>query len=238
MPYLPYTDRCVVLKQTSMNYTKITIFSFLSILLTSCLVTNTAIESDISKNITRNLNMQKFQNNESLYPKGRYEKIQDFKMKKTSSDISFNKSQLKHILSSNYQLRNIEGKRIKKPFAVSNGNELFVNVKKLEKKLKEKTKISLSNTNNDFIRAYYVNENFAYFETEIISNYVLVAKFRRVGIMYNSSKNNFIVFDQREKIENFLEENFSDLKDEPIYITKKTPDLRDIRKLMLKVFEK
>lgn len=56
--------------------------------------------------------------------------------------------------------------------------------------------------------------------------------------MYKSLKNNFIVFDQRDKIENFLNENFTDLKYEPINKTEGTPDLRDVRKLMLKIFEK
>ncbi len=212
------------------------IFPILSILLTSCFASK--IESEISKNITKNLNLNKYQNNKNLYPKGRYEEMQDLKIKKPNSDISFNKSQVEHILSSNYQLKSLEGKRIKKPFAVSNGNELFVNVKKLEKFLKEKQKISLSNGNNDFIRAYYINENFAYFETEIISNYVLFVKFIRVGIIYNSPNNNFIAFDQEYKIEKFLDENFKNLKYEPTYKTEKIPNLRDVRKLMLKVFEK
>ena len=46
--------------------------------------------------------MKKFPNHEDLYPKGKYETIHDFNLKTPNSNIDFNKSQLKHLISANY----------------------------------------------------------------------------------------------------------------------------------------
>lgn len=210
--------------------------SIIIVLLSSTLASYTATESTVSKMLTSNLKEKNKQNTKFLYPIGSYESFEIFKSRTPNSDIVFNKTQLKHILSSNYQLKYNDGKRVKKPFAVSNGTELFVNVKLLKKQIESKFKGQLSNTNNDYLLAYYINKDFIYFENECISDYGIVAKFIRYGIIFDYSKSDFIVLDRNSKIKILLTENFPELLDDFQYIDEK-PNLKEVRELMIKIFK-
>ena len=64
--------------------------------------------------------------------------------------------------------------------------------------------MKLSNANNDFLKAYFLNSDFVYFETEMISVYIVITKFKRTGILYCNRKNEFVVFDNNSKVLNFL----------------------------------
>lgn len=208
----------------------------ITVLLSSCLASNTATESTVSKILTSNLKEQDYQNTNFIYPRGSYETFEVFKTRTPNSDIVFNKTQLKHILSSNYQLKYNNGERVKKPFAVSNGTELFVNVKLLKKQVGSKFKGQLANTNNDYLMAYYINNDFIYFENECVSDYGVVGKFVRYGIIYDNSKSDFIVLDRNSKIKTLLNDNFPELLDEFKYDDEK-PDLNNVRALIIKIFK-
>ncbi len=219
-----------------MKTSNLIFLTIITVLLSSCLASNTATESSVSKKITSNLKQQVYQNANFLYPSGSYETFESFRTRTPNSDIVFNKSQLKHILSSNYQLKYNDGKRLKKPLAVSNGSELFVNVNLLKRHIESKFKGQLSNTNNDYLLAYYMNKDFIYFENECISDYGLVAKFVRYGIVYDNSKSDFIVLDRNSKIKILLTENFPELLTEFQYNDEK-PNLNDVRVIMQKIFK-
>jgi len=206
-----------------------------SLLLSSCLATNTATESSISKKITSNVIPQKVNQTSLFYPRGAYNTFNDFKNRTPSNSISFNKSQLKHILSSNYQLKFENGKRVKKPFAVSNGRELFVRVYHIKKQMEKKYKGKPSDANRDYLLAYYVNNQFLYFENEFVSDYGIVTKFARYGIIYNNKTKEFIVLDRNSNINKFIKDNFPNLKDKYFFSNKKV-NLNKVRELMNEMF--
>ena len=112
-----------------------------------------------------------------IYPKGAYMTFEDFVAIKPTAEIAFKKTQMKNILSTNFQLIYNNGKRVKKPFAVSNGKELFVRVKHLKKQIESKYRGQPSDADRDYLWAYLVDKNFLYVENELISDYGFVAKF-------------------------------------------------------------
>ena len=206
-----------------------------SILFVSCLATNTTTENINSKAITNSLNVQHNVTLNSLYPTGAYRTFNDFAKRAVTDTITFTKSQLKHIRSANYQLLYNNGKRVKEPFAVSNGTELFVSVKKLKKYFNGSVKGKLSEINNDYLLAYYVNDKFLYFEDELVYEYVVAEKFIRYGILYNSSTQKFIILDKGSKINAFLKKYFPGLEGKYNFIDK-NPNLNKVRMLMADVF--
>jgi len=215
---------------------EILLIIFLSLLLTSCLSTNTAIESDISKKITETIKKQQFNQNEFPYPKGLFIKYEDFKNKIPNQDISYSKSQLKHILSTNYQLRDGNGKRIKEPFAVSNGNELLVRGKYMKNMFAGNFSGTPTEINNDYLLAYFINDNFIYFENDFNTNMIVLNKRVRYGIIYSKSKNEFIVLGNSSIINEFIKEEFPEFVNR-FHFSDSIPNLLKVRNLMSYLFD-
>lgn len=174
-------------------------------------------------------------------PPGIYESFEDFKSKKpSSSNNNFTYSQLEKIITTGYQLRSENGKRIKRKFALSNGDKIFVRVSKMKKHFLENNRGNPIDVNRDYSLAYLQNEQFLYFENFFFSTGTAllgVGKMHLRGIIYDSTKEKFIVFKYESDVKRFLEETKPQLLEKYDLNNGKKIDIKTVRLVMLDLFE-
>lgn len=171
---------------------------------------------------------------------GLYESFEDFKLKTSIGSIDFNESQLKNTLSTGYQLKYINGKRIKKAFAVSNGEKIFVRVNQMKKHFLEKNRGNPIDGNRDYSLAYLQNEKYLYFENFFYSTGTAILGAGAIhlrGIIYDSTKEKFIVFKYGNDIEEFLKTERPELI-EKYDLSMKKIEIDIVRSIMLDFFKK
>ena len=181
------------------------------------------------------------QENEKKFLKvGIYETFADFSAKLPNREIDFTKSQLKNNFSPAFQLRFKNGKRIKKAFCVSDGENVYVKERQIKKLFKEKNRGNPIGDRRDYLLAYLQNDNFLYFENYFYSTGTAllgVGKMHLRGIIYDSSIKKFIVFKYGTDIKEFLSRVKPSLTKKH-ELTKEKVDIKFVRNIMLDFFER
>lgn len=155
------------------------------------------------------------------YPKGLYKSFNDFKLKTPSKDISFTASQLDTIASTGFQLIDNEGKIIKKAFAISDGEKIFVRVKSMNKYFHRPDKDKRiddrpKDIKMDYSLAYFTSENYLYFENYFYNKQMmdLIGGMTYLkGIIYLQSSEKFLVFKYNQDFKNYLSLKSKELTD-------------------------
>ena len=191
------------------------------------------------------------------YPKGIYETFQDFKIRiPNKKDIEFNIKRSRDTIWYKFYDAKTK-KRLKKEFAYSDGNDLYVSLKEITKKFLLEDSSQLKDDGNYCLKAEKIGKKYIYFESYFTSRdaslyggFIGASVARRIkGIVYNVEKGTFNLFKNAEDFENFIKENHPEyLKEvESTHATnsnkkskrkKKRENIDLIRKIIDEVYDK
>ncbi|RTE52254.1 hypothetical protein EHW67_18905 [Arenibacter aquaticus] len=108
-----------------------------------------------------------------------------------------------------FRLWNSQGKRIKEPYAVSDGKHIYFRANSIKKYFTNKVNEKLRVSKNGYFRAICSNEKYIYIESFFHSMGLTdwrVGTNYRAGIIYNISKGTFTVFYTIEDLNSFLKQ--------------------------------
>lgn len=174
------------------------------------------------------------QHNSTLYEKGIYKTFSDFKNSVPNKSVDFTTHQLKNNLSIGIQLRDENNKRIKKAFAVSNGEIVFVKVKEVQKLVRKTQKVGTPlDSGWDFMPSLLMSKDILYFENYYIGlgAQLFGGKSYLTGIIYNTKSGIFTVLNSNEKINEFISDFNLDSENKYDF-SGKTVNLNKVRELV------
>ncbi|MGS2765144.1 hypothetical protein [Sinomicrobium sp. M5D2P9] len=174
------------------------------------------------------------------YPAGFYESYEDFQQRTPAKPVTFEASQLKNTLSTGFQLIESNGKRIKKAFAVSDGEKLYVRVSHMKKHFADKNKGNPIDVRRDYSPAYLVNDRYAYFENYFYSTGTAIlgaGAMHLRGVLYKKSTGDFTVFKYGDDVKLFLESNYPEMVGD-FDLSEKKINVTIVRSIMEAIFDK
>ena len=174
-----------------------------------------------------------------LFAAGQYQTLSDFEKKTPNENLEFRTHKLENVITVGFQLIDKNDRRIKKPFAVSNGKTLFVKVSKMQKLIRKTQKPGQPNDSGwDYIPALLLNENLLYFENYFapIGKQIFWGKIYLTGIIYDCNEHTFTVLNSNELVNNFIANKKPELT-KKYKFTGKQVDLKMLRLLVNEIIK-
>lgn len=152
--------------------------------------------------------------NPAQYPKGVYETYEDFRTKTPTSSPSLSAAMTDDQIAFRFNNLDDKGKKLKKAFAVSDGQHLYIHVVNLIKKFNSEDKgqgydggIYYLKAENKggylFVRDYFTSNSAAMWGGIIAA----AAARRTKGVIYDEEKESFNLFKNIEEFKTFMEVN-------------------------------
>lgn len=174
----------------------------------------------------------------SPFPKGVYLTIDDLMNINPSEAIEFTKVQGYN--TKTYILKDANQKRIKKPFALSDGVDLYINSKQTKKLIKGRGKGMQGAMGNTYNKILVGNRSFFYFEdyfasvgSAFMGGLSGVYTTYLCGVIFDTSKRNVSVFRKPKDINAFFSTHKPDLK---IDLPNRKLKIEETRNLMIDFF--
>lgn len=188
------------------------------------------------------------------FPKGIYKSFEDFKVMKPSDSITQFSIRVGNDTISNRFYNTKTFKRMRKEFAFSDGDFLYVNVKGIMKNFLKEDKGQLKDDGNYHLKAILIGQKYIYFEDYFTSTEAAIfggligasAARRLKGVLYNYETNKFNLFKNAEDFENFVTTyhpqylsllESTEIKYKSTKRKKRVEDIEIIRKVILDVYE-
>lgn len=176
----------------------------------------------------------------SIYPSGVYATIDDLVKRTPVKDYSFTAEQ--SFNSNYYKLKDINNVRIKKPFALSDGNSLFVHVKKINHHVDEATNRGRQDRfGNVYLKAIIIGDGYVYFEnyfyrpgSDFLTALSGVSTKHLQGVIYSEKTRKFTVFRLTKDLKHFINIHAPHLDFES---TKRRLELGETRSIMMEFFK-
>lgn len=172
------------------------------------------------------------------FPKGIYLTLDDLLSIDPSRAIEFTKVQGYN--TKTYIIKDANKKRIKKPFAISDGVDLYINSKQSKKLIKGRGKGMQGAMGNTYNKILVGNRSFLYFEdyfatvgSAFMGGLSGVYTTYLCGVIFETSKRKVSVFRKPKDINAFLSEHDADLK---IELPNRKLKIQETRNLMIDFF--
>lgn len=172
------------------------------------------------------------------FPKGMYESFADFKNYTPSTEkVEFEIKRSRDTVW--YKFYNAKtGKRLKKEFAYSDGNDLYVSLKEIIKRFRVDDIGQAKDGGNYCLKAKRVGKRYIYFESYFTSADAMLwggviggAAARRLkGIVYDINKETFDLLKNADDFENFIKENHPEFLPEVENSRVRNPDKKGVKK--------
>lgn len=157
--------------------------------------------------------------NPAQYPKGVYETYEDFRTKTSSASPNLSAAITDDQIAFRFNNLDDKGKKLKKAFAVSDGQNVYIHVVNLIKKFNSEDKgqgydggIYYLKAENKggylFIRDYFTSNSAAMWGGLIAA----AAARRTKGVIYDEEKESFNLFKNIEEFKTFMEVNHPNIK--------------------------
>jgi hypothetical protein len=198
-------------------------------------LTLTAQNDTINNPITEGINNLKFIEE---YPKGIYNTLADFKNKIPNSTENFTIEDGKSSIA--YRFVNDSKKKIKNAFAISDGENLFLNIKSIITNFDESGNGQACDGGNYYLKVYFTNKYlfmshyFASTAAYILGGLIgIMASRREKGIIFDEKNDNFHLFKNYKEFKNFIKQNYYEQSDLLIkYSNPKIPEIIKIRSII------
>lgn len=149
------------------------------------------------------------------YPKGIYQTFETFKSGVPSDSITTFVKKTGNDTISHRFYNGITNIRLKKEFAFSDGNQLYLNLNQIIKNFEKEDRGQLKDDGNYHIKALNIGARYIYFEdyftsseAAIMGGLMAASIARRVkGLVYDREKQQFNLFKNAQDFEKFIKEN-------------------------------
>lgn len=157
-------------------------------------------------------NSEIYSQNKSYFKSGFYKDLIEFDLRTSSSNSDFKANKIKTTL--HYRLKYKSGKRIKSPFAVSDGEKLYIKTKSISDNLSNDYWIILSDEGSVYSIASKINDKLIYLEEEELGKtiaFIGIATAKTRGIIYEHETKKFTVLKKNSDLFDFLNRNSPEL---------------------------
>ncbi len=172
------------------------------------------------------------------YPKGIYNTLADFKNKTPNSTENFALEDGKSSIA--YRFVNDSKKKIKDAFAISDGENLFINIKSIIPNFDESGNGQSYDGGNYYLKVYFtskylfMSDYFASTAASMLGGLTGgMASRREKGIIFVEKNDKFHLFKNYKEFENFINQNYPEKSDLLIkYSNPKIPEIIKIRSII------
>lgn len=170
-------------------------------------------------------------------PAGIYETFQDFRTKSPTETVGIMVTEPKNNVSTGFKIQTDKGKKVKKAFAVSNGEDIFIRAKKMKAHFALDNRGNPEDKGRDYSLAYLENYRYLYFENYFYSTgtALLGAGMMHLrGVVFDENIGKFIVFKYGSDVEEFLRLRQPELTTK-YDLTEKKINIETVRAVMLEL---